>query len=208
MNEIIDTAPLETLIEELDDFKAHTKYLCKKYAMAFICFHYIDAVINDERVITVFRCLDQDRFNIMNCPSIMSYRKVAKPSCDEYYILLICTSRKYKGQGYASQLLNDFIDRIRGLESPKGSATEVLIEVLTEAKYEIPTSVDQNFVVQRTDAKRPKKIILSSVETAVTFYEEYGFKWTKRPLSDYPVLMRYEKWDKEKEYFMMELDVE
>jgi len=129
----------------------------------------------------------------------MSYRKIAKPSCDEYYILLICTSRKYKGQGYASQLLNDFIDRIRGLESPKDSATEVV--------YEIPTSVDQNFVVQRMDAKRPKKIILSSVETAVTFYEEYGFRWTKKPLSDYPVLMRYEKWDKEKEYFMMELDV-
>jgi GNAT superfamily N-acetyltransferase len=125
----------------------------------------------------------------------MSYRKIAKPSCDEYYILLICTSRKYKGQGYASQLLNDFIDRIR-------------TEVLTETKYEIPTSVDQNFVVQSTDDKRSKKIILSSVETAVTFYEEYGFKWTKKPLSDYPVLMRYEKWDKEKEYFMMELDVE
>jgi len=195
MNEIIDTAPLETLIEDLEDFKAHTKYLCKRYSAAFVCFHYIDAVITDERVNTVFRCLDQDRFDIMNCPSIMSYRKIAKPSCDEYYILLICTSRKYKGQGYASQLLNDFIDRIR-------------TEVLTETKYEIPTSVDQNFVVQSTDDKRSKKIILSSVETAVTFYEEYGFKWTKKPLSDYPVLMRYEKWDKEKEYFMMELDVE
>jgi GNAT superfamily N-acetyltransferase len=193
MNDIIDTAPLETLIEDLEDFKAHTKYLCKKYAMAFVCFHYIDAVIADERVNTVFRCLDQDRFDIMNCPSIMSYRKIAKPSCDEYYILLICTSRKYKGQGYASQLLNDFIDRIRGSD---------------KAKCEIPTSVDQNFVVQSTDAKRSKKIILSSVETAVTFYEEYGFRWTKKPLSDYPVLMRYEKWDKEKEYFMMELDVE
>jgi len=192
MNDIIDTSPLDTLIEEIEDFKAHTKYLCKKYAMAFICFHYIDAVINDERVNTVFRCLDQDRFDIMNCPSIMSYRKVAKPSCDEYYILLICTSRKYKGQGYASQLLNDFIDRIRG----------------SDKAVEIPTSTDQNFVVQSMDDKRHKKIILSSVETAVTFYEEYGFKWTRKPLSDYPVLMRYEKWDKEKEYFMMELDVE
>jgi len=51
------------------------------------------------------------------------------------------------------------------------------------------------------------KIVLSSLETAVTFYEQYGFKWMRTPLSDYPVLLRYELYEAEKEYFIMELRV-
>jgi ribosomal protein S18 acetylase RimI-like enzyme len=47
-------------------------------------------------------------------------------------------------------------------------------------------------------------IVLSSLETAVVFYENYGFRWTRESLKDYPVLMNYEKYMPEKEYFILE----
>jgi ribosomal protein S18 acetylase RimI-like enzyme len=49
------------------------------------------------------------------------------------------------------------------------------------------------------------KIILSSLEEAVLFYEAYGFKWTRESLADHPFLMLYEKYEEKKEYFILEL---
>lgn len=49
------------------------------------------------------------------------------------------------------------------------------------------------------------KIVLSSLESSVTFYEEYGFKWMRTSLTDHPILMNYEKYEKDKEYFILEL---
>jgi len=50
-----------------------------------------------------------------------------------------------------------------------------------------------------------RKIILSSIESAVTFYEKYGFIWTRELLTDYPILMEYEKYSEKKEYFILKL---
>ena len=49
------------------------------------------------------------------------------------------------------------------------------------------------------------KIILSSTEESVLFYESYGFRWTRESLADHPLLMIYEKYEEEKEYFILEL---
>ena len=51
------------------------------------------------------------------------------------------------------------------------------------------------------------KIVLSSVESAVTFYESYGFKWTRESLTNHKTLMLYEKYEEKKEYFMLELEL-
>jgi ribosomal protein S18 acetylase RimI-like enzyme len=51
------------------------------------------------------------------------------------------------------------------------------------------------------------KIILSSVEESVVFYERYGFKWTRQPITQHRMLLKYEKYDKNKEYFIMEYTV-
>ena len=50
-----------------------------------------------------------------------------------------------------------------------------------------------------------RKIILSSIESAVTFYEKHGFKWTRELLTEYPILMEYEKYSEQKEYFILKL---
>jgi hypothetical protein len=52
------------------------------------------------------------------------------------------------------------------------------------------------------------KIVLNSVDTAVTFYESYGFKWMYKNVESYAKLLSYEKTDQEKENFIMELLVE
>jgi len=48
------------------------------------------------------------------------------------------------------------------------------------------------------------KIILNSVEQSVLFYEAYGFHWKKESITDHDVLLTFEKYDPEKEYFIME----
>ena len=93
----------------------------------------------------------------------------------QYYILLTCTKRIFRNQGYASKLLNGFIERIK--------------------------QENQN------NKNKLIKIILSSIENAVLFYEDYGFKWTRKSIIEYPVLLQYEKYEKKDLYFIMELIV-
>lgn len=49
------------------------------------------------------------------------------------------------------------------------------------------------------------KIVLSSVDTAVSYYEKYGFKITGDILDDHPILCRYEIPEYEKPPCIMEL---
>jgi len=46
-------------------------------------------------------------------------------------------------------------------------------------------------------------IIVSSIESAVTFYESHGFKWTRENITNYPNLLEYEKYEERKEYFIL-----
>jgi ribosomal protein S18 acetylase RimI-like enzyme len=168
---IIDNEPLENIIDSIDYFKAHCDYLVIKYSLHTIGQKYTLNILNETDNNVVFYCLDKE-FAMDNCPSIMIYRKMKVNNEIHYYILFTCTKRTFRGQGYASKLLDGFIDRVKSENANKGKIV---------------------------------KILLSSLESAVLFYEEYGFRWTKQCLSDYPVLARYEKYEKKKEYFIMEM---
>jgi ribosomal protein S18 acetylase RimI-like enzyme len=91
---------------------------------------------------------------------------------------LICTKFKFRNLGYASLLLNGFIKYIQNKSIPS----------INSIKYK-------------------QKIILSSVEESVIFYERYGFIWTRESLNCHTLLMEYEKYSEEKEYFIMELEI-
>lgn len=52
------------------------------------------------------------------------------------------------------------------------------------------------------------KMVLSSLESSVIFYENYGFRWTRESLDNHPLLMQYETYEENKEYFIMEYYVE
>ena len=176
INSIIDNTPIDKILDEIDTFHLQCKYVLTKYSAHTIYHKYTDCILNDENIIIAFYCLDQE-FDIYNCPSILVYRKISAPNSTEtrYYILFTCTKRNFRGQGYATKLLDEFKNRIQ-----------------QEKKHH----------------QKPAKIILSSVEDAVLFYEEYGFKWTRKSIIDHPILLKYESYEENKHYFIMELNVE
>ena len=85
-----------------------------------------------------------------------------------YYILLVYTSRRFRKLGYATALLNKFIENIK-----------------------------------EKDDDKPVRIVLSSLDKSATFYEEYGFVWTRESIKDYDVLLEFEKFNPAYEYIIM-----
>ena len=172
IRDIVDNAPLETMIDQLRAFVAQYEYLVVKYSYGIILDKYLTNLLNDsQKIVVAFHCLD-NVFDISNCPSLLIYRKCRiSDETYHYYVLLTCTKRQFRGNGYATALLNGLVARIR---------------------RDMGTN------------SGPAKILLSSVEDAVLFYEAYGFRWTRESISTYPVLMEYEAYDEAKEYFVME----
>ena len=178
INDIIDKNLTEDILDLIEKFIEKSFVTISRYSIHDIQNQYIFNILEDKENIITFYCIDNE-FNIENCPSILVYNKCKNLDKGEiiYYILLICTKRKFRNQGYASKLLDDFILRI---------------------KKENQNKLDFNI-----------KVILSSVEESVTFYESYGFKWVyTETIDNHPVLSTYEKFDPKKEYFIMELNTE
>ena len=181
INDMLDNAPLEELIDTLENLKENIRNSLHRFTANEIQSNYIDGLLGDEQNKVVFYCMDFE-FDIENCPVMMIYRKSREKVKDKsrskveirYYILMLCTKLNFRKKGYASILLDGFLDKIQK-EKPPEECT--------------------------------RKIILSSVETAVLFYEAYGFRWTTETLSDHPILMLTEKKEEDKEYFIMEMTI-
>lgn len=171
INNIIDTEEVENILDKIDTFYQELKIILSYYSYQHISLKYIKEILKDKKNRIAFRCMDTT-FDMKNCPCLFVYVYDKNTETKEitYYILLICTKQRFKKLGYASSLLSDFIQYVKG---------------------------------KNKDYSR--KIILSSIESAVTFYEKYGFKWTREVLTDYPVLMEYEKYSEQKEYFILKL---
>ena len=135
---------------------------------------YVRYLLSIDNIKHAFLCFD-DEFNLDNCPCILSYVKYYHEELNEfhYYILLLCTKRRFRNMGYASLLLDKFIQIIKN----------------EKEKEQQPTT----------------KIVLNSVETAVLFYESYGFRWIYKNIECYNQLLEYEKSTNDKENFIMEL---
>jgi ribosomal protein S18 acetylase RimI-like enzyme len=177
INNIVDHFPLEKVVEEIEGFQNIVGYLIHMYCINDLQYKYVNSLLLDERVKIAFYCFDF-HFDIFNCPTMLMYRKHLDKQKNElnYYILLICTKYRFRGQGYGTKLMDEFVKRVK--EENK----------------------DKEF--------NKVKIILSSLEEAVLFYENYGFRWTRESLTDHPFLMGYEKYEEKKEYFILELVVD
>jgi GNAT superfamily N-acetyltransferase len=180
INNMLDKETDE-VIEEIDSFKRSINYLIQSYSCRDIHYKYTNHLLKDEKVKIAFYCMDFE-FSIFNCPAVLLYRKYFDRRTNEikYYILLICTKRKFRNQGYASKLLDYFIERVK----------------------------EENTNNNNNNNNKKIKIILSSTEESVLFYESYRFRWTRESLTDHPLLMVYEKYEEGKEYFILELFVE
>lgn len=169
INDIIDNGKLESITESIEKFGENCFNLITRYSGRHINFEYIFNVLDNTNNIIAFYCMDNE-FSIDNCPSILVYRKSIYRDEIIYYILLACTHKKFRNQGYASKLLDGMVERIK----------------------------------KENKQNKTIKIILSSVEESVIFYETYGFVWTRKSIVDYDILMDFEKYDEDKEYFIME----
>jgi len=180
VNDIIDNKPLEDVLDLISNFIEETFNVIARYSSKNIHEKYIFNVLSNTKNVIAFHCLDHE-FSISNCPSILVYRKFKcyneARNINEirYYVLIACTKRQFRNQGYASKLLDGLVERIK----------------------------NEN----KENEELKKKIILSSVEESVIFYENYGFKWTRESLIDHPLIMRYERYEPKKEYFIMEMCV-
>jgi len=115
-----------------------------------------------------------DEFSLTNCPSIMIYHKYYDKINNEIIYYVLFTCTK---KGFRNM----------------GYASKLF------------DGLKERIVKEKT--KRPDlraKMVLSSVEDAVLFYENYGFRWTRESLDKHRVLMQYESYHPEKEYFIME----
>jgi len=180
INDIIDTSEVSEILDNIEEFRKLVFILFCKYSFSVIHYNYILSLLKDQTNKIAFRCMDTN-FDVNNCPSMLIYQEEVCHETEEikYYILMICTKPKFKKYGYASSLLNDFIESIR-----------------------------TNKICKSSMSKFKKTIILSSIESAVTFYEKYGFRWLKHAsLPDYPILIKYEKFEEDKEYFILELNI-
>jgi ribosomal protein S18 acetylase RimI-like enzyme len=171
MNDIMDNYPLEKVIDSIEQFGEECFNAIAKYSYNSIHSKYIYNVLGNTKNVVAFHCIDNE-FNLNNCPSMLVYRKCKWNDEIRYYILIACTKRKFRNQGYASKLLDGLVERIKSENS-------------------------ENTI----------KIILSSVEESVIFYESYGFKWTRESITDHTMLMRFERYEPNKEYFIMEFVV-
>lgn len=177
LNNIIDNNPIDTIIDSIEQFGEHCFNKIARYSYNNIHHKYIYNVLGNIKNIVAFHCIDNE-FNINNCPSILVYRKHKVNNEIIYYILIACTQRKFRNQGYASKLIDGLVERIKN---------------------------ENRDILQNTE--NTIRIILSSVEESVVFYETYGFNWTRQSITEHEMLIRYERYDPKKEYFIMEYTI-
>jgi ribosomal protein S18 acetylase RimI-like enzyme len=174
INEIIDNEDIDTLLEKVEDTFQHVAMMFYNYSKLKISPSYTKNLLLNLDNKVVLYCID-DVFEIENCPCSLIYNKHIKCETEVvYYILILITKSRFRGLGYASLLLDSFIELVKN---------------------------------ENEDNEQNVKIVVSSLETAVTFYEGYGFKWTRESLSEHPLLTYFEKYQEDKEYFILEHQV-
>ena len=174
-NKIVDITPLDEIMDKLEELKNDVQMIFTYFNYGSIGIDYIENLLKYESNKTAFYCTE-DNFVIRSCPSCMIYSRQNKKNSDTimYYIMVISTDKEFRGQGYATKLLNGFVEKVK--EETKTSPKKV-------------------------------KIVLSSIDEVVSYYQKYGFEVVDCSFENYPYFKYFEKFDEEKIYTVMELDI-
>mgnify|MGYP000477330294 CR=1 FL=1 len=117
INEIIDNSQLDEIVDKIDAFRRDIEMIFTYFTYPTIGLEYIQNLLQFKSNKVAFYCFD-DVFDIRNCPSCMIYAKDSQ----SYYIMIICTQKRFRGAGYATMLLDGFID----FYNLKGTLAELL----------------------------------------------------------------------------------
>jgi hypothetical protein len=177
INDIIDKSDVENILEKIDEFKEDAKYMFYYFSFYQISFDYIDHLLKDEKNKYAFRCIDNSEFNLRNCPSSMIYRRSVNNKKKEINYYVLMICTKQKFKKL-------------------GYASALLDDFIKRVKDETQKNTDYKI-----------KIVVSSLDNVVSYYEHYGFKLVSNKITDHPFLLRYEKYEKNKDYYIMELEI-
>jgi ribosomal protein S18 acetylase RimI-like enzyme len=128
-SDIIDNNDLDVIADKVDGFKDDINMLFTYFTYSVIGLDYTQNLLkyNSNRV--AFYCMD-DVFDIRNCPSAMIYSKQTGGEEIIYYIMIICTQRRFKNQGYATALLNGFMEKIRQDTADSDKPVKIVLSAL------------------------------------------------------------------------------
>lgn len=171
-NEIIDNSEIDNIINELNQFKDDVEMIFTYFNYSDISLDYINNLLNFETNKTAFYCID-NYFDIRNCPCCMIYSKQNIKGGEEiiYYIFVISTQRRFRKLGYATMLLDGFVERIKK---------------------------------ETVNSDKKVKIVLSSLDDVVSYYQNYGFEVVDYLFENYPYLKFFEKYDDANIHTVME----
>ena len=174
-NKIVDETPLDGIMEKLEEFKNDVEMIFTYFNYGSIGIDYIQNLLKYDTNKTAFYCME-DKFVVRSCPSCMIYSKQNKKNSDAilYYIMVISTDKEFRGQGYATALLNGFVEKVKE---------------------------------ETVNSKKKVKLVLSSIDEVVSYYQKYGFEAVDCSFDNYPYFRCFEKYDEEKMYTIMELDI-
>jgi len=172
-NRIIDDTPIPEIIDRLNLFDEQIKTMFKSYSRHIIYGGYIDHILSFDVEIAFYSF--SDVFDIGNCPSIMVYKKKYDSVSNSitYYILMICTKRKYRNMGYGTKIMDEFIRKI--CESGGGDACHKRI-ILSSVYDSVLFYENYGFVWKRDDTicDHPELVKYEGVkENEESFIMEY-----------------------------------
>jgi hypothetical protein len=170
VNNLVDTTPIEKLADKLEEYENDLEMIFTYFAYKSIDINYINNLLKYKVNHVAFYCMDSV-FDIRSCPSCMIYSKQVS-NVITYYIMIICTQRRFKKLGYATMLLDGFVKRVQD-----------------ETKC----------------TNKKVKIVLSSLDEVVSYYQKYGFEAVDCSLDNHPYLMQFETVENDKMYTIMEL---
>jgi ribosomal protein S18 acetylase RimI-like enzyme len=150
LNKIIDELELDEITDKVEEFKNNNIMIFTYFNYGIINIDYIENLLDYESNKVAYYCFDNE-FNIRNCPSCMIYSKQYDKNTDEitYYILLISTQKRFRNMGYATLLLDGFMNKINEETANINKNVKVVLSALDDVvsyyqKYGFEV-VDYNF---------------------------------------------------------------
>ena len=150
LNKIIDELELDEIADKVEEFNNNNIMIFTYFNYGVINIDYIENLLNYGNNKVAYYCFENE-FNVRNCPSCMIYSKQYDENTDEitYYILLISTQKRFRNMGYATLLLNGFMERVNDETKHINKNVKVVLSALDDVvsyyqKYGFEV-VDYNF---------------------------------------------------------------
>jgi len=217
-NEIIDTTPLDQIIERLEEFQNDNRMMFTYFNYGSVGIDYIENLLNHESNIIAYYCKGTGR---EGDASLTADGLSLMIPCSEESIIpcseesLIPSSEEKEGSGIFS-IRSCVSCMIYSKQNKKNSDTIFYYIMLISTEPECrgkgyATALLDGFISRvREETKQSTKkvkIVLSSLDEVVSYYQMYGFEVVDCSFDNYPFFKLFEKHDPDKMCTIMEFSI-